>query len=389
MRRHLACSCALLCTLLAASSAPAEPSHRLSLLGGAGLWLHPESGGHGIALAAYDLRGLPLGSRFKAEFNTDTVRLRYDGITLLDGQLELGGQLSGELWLAGLLMDYYQQGRRLPGRGFDASYGELQAFAKLNQPEHHHLSLVLGLRRWFLAANDSTDPALTLPPDAWVFSPQLGYTYWRLHVDPAWDEWHRLFPRFTGFALGFDVRIDARSATRPWGARDALVFATPDLRNDPRTVGVLARQWLRLGVGLHRLLRLQVTQQAVLSSGVDDLNRVRVGGLNPYVVPVAGAPWAAFLSGRLLALEASLHSQVGLGKLLELGLILDGVLLDDLSRTGRSDGGFMGGVGLFVDARWRGFQLDLRAGWCPTLDDQDAAGQLGVFGALGWQWDIR
>jgi len=104
------------------------------------------------------------------------------------------------------------------------------------------------------------------------------------------------------------------------------------------------------------------------------------------VVPLAGAPWAAFLSEKFLALESSWHIAVWEG--LELGPLFQAALIEDTERRGREDTyGTMASVGLFVDWQLGDFQIDLRGGWTPTLDDQDTSGQFGIFVAGGWQWD--
>jgi hypothetical protein len=224
-----------------------------------------------------------------------------------------------------------------------------------------------------------------LPPEAWVFEPRLRYTYWRIASDPSIGERHRLFWRVHGFALGVVLQLDVRSEAHEWGARGSSLFTPADRRNDPRSGSFALIQWIKGGYQIDSRVRTQVAQVMVLGAGLDDLNRMRVGGMNPYVVPVAGAPWAAFLSDRLLAGQWSWH--IRLFKEMETGFLVDLAWIDDLERTGASDSGVMTGLGLFADLRLGSFQIDLRAGWAPTLRWQGSGGQLGIFGALGWQWD--
>ena len=47
------------------------------------------------------------------------------------------------------------------------------------------------------------------------------------------------------------------------------------------------------------------------------------------------------------------------------------MLIEDVERIGRED--------------TYGFQVDIRAGWSPTLDGQSSAGQFGVYALAGWQ----
>ena len=57
----------------------ADTDQRLALAAGDGIWLQPESGMHVLLLVAYDIEGLPGGTHFGAEYNTDTLRLQFDG----------------------------------------------------------------------------------------------------------------------------------------------------------------------------------------------------------------------------------------------------------------------------------------------------------------------
>jgi len=333
---------------------------------------------------AYDVGGLlPLDGRLSVEVNTDTVRLRAADLSLWGGRLRLGVHVGFEVLFAGLLMDYYRLGVRDASRGFNASYAEGGASAKLHFAPYQTLELVVDVRKWFFSRGQA-DQAFELPAAAWVAEPRLRYTLWHVQADRSLAERHRLFPRIHGVAAGLVLGLDARSSVRDWGARTTPSFEPPDRRNEPRQTSWLLQQWLRAGYRLHDRLRLQLAQTAFFATGVDDLSRARVGGLNPYVVPLAGAPWAAFLADKVVAVQGSAHVRL-FGKA-EVGVLGDLVWLDDLERTGSSDAGLMAGVGLFADLRLGAFQIDLRAGWTPTVDWQASRGQFGIFGALGWQW---
>lgn len=368
---------------LMAMTAPARGQlhHRVSLAAGGELSLSPALNGHGFFLARYDLEGLPRASHLAVELNTDTLRVAYDRIRL--GRIELGVYAAGELLIAGLLSDYYREGRNDPGRGFAASYASAGAAAKLNSAPHF-IELALTARRWFFGRNGTTQPELILPPEAWVGEVRLRYTLWQLRNDPSLYEPQRLFPRVRGFAFGVEAGFDARSAARPWGARDPS-FAPVDLGNDPsRTIGTV-RQWLRAGALLGPRVRLQLDELASWMWGEDDLVRLRVGGLNPYSVPLVGAPWAGYLAGDLAAVQLSLHTRVWRDA--ELGLLADGVVLADAQRTGSPPRpAVLAGVGAFADVRFANWQLDLRGGWSPTLRPGTLAGGWTLFAALGWAW---
>ena len=115
----------------------------------------------------------------------------------------------------------------------------------------------------------------------------------------------------------------------------------------------------------------------------DDLTRVRIGGMNPYVVPLAGAPWAALLADSFIAIQMSWHFRIY--RELELGFLADGLAMSDPRRIGDRELGMLGGLGLFIDFQMGSFQLDLRGGWTPSLRPS-VAGNWNVFIAFGWQW---
>jgi len=374
---------ALFAILLAVSAHAGARHHRLTVAGGGEIYATPGFNGHGFVLVRYDLDGLPHGAHFAAELNTDTLRLSYDRIRV--GRFEFAVGAAGEALIAGLLSDYYRDGQNDPGRGFYASYATAGAAAKLDLAPHF-LELVAGGRRWFFTRAGATNAALILPPDAWVGEVRLRYTLWQLAADRSLWEPQRFYPRLRGVAFGVELGLDARSDAQPWGARDPAAFAPPDLRNDPSRAIWMARQWLRAGVVVAPRLRLQVEETASWMHGADDLVRVRIGGLNPYSVPLAGAPWAGYLADDFAAAQASLHVRVA-GEH-EVGLLVDGVALADVRRTGGSDArpGVLAGIGLFADLRVRGWQLDARTGWSPTVQPGSVAGGFTFYVSVGGDW---
>lgn len=370
-------------SLLRALPLMAGGNWQFTALTGGEAWLHPESGGHGLVLITGDhsYRNSHLG----AEFNTDTFRLTLDRLRFWNGLLELGVRAAGEARFAGLLPDYYRAGVKDPARGFWASYLAAEAGAKLNLPRRQYLEMAAGGRRWRFSTDRDTSPALILPPGAWVFEGRLRYTLWRLRDDPSLHQHHRLFPRVRGLAAGLEFGLDVRSTARPWGARDSSAFMPADERNNPGQVILLVRQWLRAGWQPLPRLRFQLAQGVFWSHREDDLARVRVGGMNPYVVPVAGVPWAAYLAGKLVV--ASLSGQLRVWKDVEAGVSLDGGQLDDRKRTGRSGPGPILGAGLLADGRFGPTQVDLRAGWAPGLHGSAERGSRSLFIALGYMWE--
>jgi hypothetical protein len=71
----------------------------------------------------------------------------------------------------------------------------------------------------------------------------------------------------------------------------------------------------------------------------------------------------------------------------ELGLIADGVVLDDADRLGPlGRPGVLAGIGLFADVRAKNWQFDVRAGWSPTITPGNPLGGFGVFASAGTGW---
>ena len=335
------------CVLLVvfAATARAERHYRLSLWGAAELTLRPQLDGHGIFLVRYELEGaLPRNGRLVVDYNSDTLRLGLNHFQF--GRVELGAVAGGEALIAGLLTDYWRDGKNDSKRSFFASWVSAGTYVKIDIAPSY-LELSVSARRWFFNRGTAS-AALTLPPEAWVGEWRLRYTLWQLAPDPSLWEAQRPFPRVRGVAFGVELGPDERSAARPWGARDAS-FSPPDLRNSPKALVLSARQWLRAGARLSARVRIQFEELAVWMSGADDLDRVRLGGSNPYSVPLVGTPWPEYLASKLAAAQLTLHIMVW--RELELGPLVDAAVVDDVARTGNPlKPGVLAGVGAFLDA---------------------------------------
>src|SRR5262249_3149336 len=153
-------------------------------------------------------------------------------IQLAGGRVEVGFAVTGEALLAGLLPDYYRDGKVDPARGFWASYAMASGYAKILRAPHY-LELAAAVRKWFFNHQDFTSKNLLLPREAWVGEVRLRYTVWRVDPDPSLWQAHRLFPRVVGFAFGVETGFDVRSDARPWGANDPQFFVPADTRNQP------------------------------------------------------------------------------------------------------------------------------------------------------------
>jgi hypothetical protein len=307
-----------------------------------------------------------------------------EDVPLAGPRLRFGAALRGEALIAGVLTNHFVRGRNEAARGFFASYVLATASVKWLPAEHHAVELVAAGRRWFFGPDD--DPVAvqgTLPGVAWVFEPRLRYTFWRLSAGAR--EWGAevLFPRVTGLAAGVELGVDLRDDAAPWGQ----AAGSGRRRNEPGAPILTARQWLRAGVQLGPRVRLQLEESASWGAGEDDLTRVRVGGMNPYVVAIPGLPWPALLCERLVAGQLAVHVRPSLAHAHELGVVVAGGAFNDVRRTGAlSDFEGAGGVGLFGDLRFGRWQVYVRAGYAFPVAWLDGGPHVAAFAGVGAGW---
>ncbi|MEZ4463958.1 MAG: hypothetical protein R3F43_05395 [bacterium] len=354
-------------------------------------WNDEVSPVHGIILLAWDTRPLWRGGRLGVELNTDTLRFSVDGVRLNEN-VEIGAALTSEFRIAGLQPDYYRDGVTDPGRGFWSSYLGARAHAKARIAPRTWLDLELGGRRFlFNPVEDgerATNPALVLPPNAWIFEPRVRYTWWNLADDAAWRDRHRLFPRLRGVAAGLELGVDARADDQPWGALDAEAFPTVDPRNAPDPFAPRVQQWLMAGWQILPWVRTQLVESAMFGEGGDDLTRQRIGGAGPYSVNLPGAPWASWLSERYVAGLWSWHFEAMPD--LEVGPMVGAVVLADPGRVGADDEvGTLVGLGGLVDWRTGPWQVDLRGGYSPSVADRSGQAAFSVWLGGGYVFELE
>jgi hypothetical protein len=310
-------------------------------------------------------------------YNTDTIHLEIERIPL-GKDFELSVALRGEFLFSGLLHQYYEQGLRRSDLGFNASYVVLLPKLQWHLADHHTLEVLTNVRYWIFGGNKTYPTDYLLPANTVVFEPRLGYIYWK--IDSPGEEYRasKLFPRIQGVAVGASVGVDVRSEVRPWG----FVTTQPD-RNDPNKAIWTLNQWLRAGWKTGDRFRIELQETFNWGWFQDDITRMRVGGMNPYVVVVPGLPWSASISERLGIAQLSGHIKPKVDKPQELGLLVSGGAINDPRRQGLLDSfGGIGGLALFTDLRWGRWQVYARAGWAfPTpwlLDKQHFSGFVGL-----------
>lgn len=381
MSRLLACLI-LLCAL------PAR-ADRFSTLLSVEAWGDETIPAHGVALLAWDTDPLWRGMRLSTVYNTDTLRFGASGIRA--GKLQLSALLTAQFGLTGLLADYYQNGNAVPGRGFLADQVSFDLSAKAEIASRTYLEFVMTAQRYGFRPvereGNETDPNLELPDNPLLFKPRLFYTWWNLNNDAGWRDRHRLFPRLRGLAVGAELGLDLRNHNRPWGARNPDAFEVVDLRNTPDQVAFIAKLWLKGGWQMAHWVRTETQAIAAWGDGQDDLNRDRIGGMNPYVVPLPGAPWASWLSSRYAADLWSWHFKAN--DEIELGPVLGAIVLADPDRSGdENEIGVLWGAGLVVDWRLgRQWQIDLRGGYSPSVSERADRAAWSVWLGAGWAYD--
>lgn len=361
--------------LLAASGSAEAAEHEVYAFVAGDVWPVPEGGGHGILFAQWRVRGE--AGALRLTLNTDTLDVSYDAPCW--GRVCAGAQVRGQALFGGLLSDYYAGGLLDSTRAFQASSVLGSGWVQARLPDDWYARYQVGVRKWLFGRAGDTAAALVLPPNTEVVEQALALTYWGFAPDRSQWEPHRTLMRYTGLGLGVRFLLDARVDDRAWGLNDP--------RNAPDRFIPRIRQWSRYGASLTDGLRVQVSQHFGWGSGEDDLTRDRLGGLNPYVVPLGGVPWAAFLAGRYVAGRLSLHGRVWADgpSDLEVGAFVDGLAARDLERVGSRRFGGALGAGGFVDARLGAWQADLHVGYAPGLGWGAEDHYLSAYLAVGYR----
>jgi hypothetical protein len=344
---------------------------------GGELAVAPALTGHGF-LFLQAARSETLGGTLRLTYNTDTVDVTLERLPLAE-RLELTVGVRGEALIAGLNLDYFQQGERLSERGFYASYVQGHARLQRHLPAHNTVELDTQVRRWWFSDTGSTADTLQLPQETWHAQVRLAWIYWNIQLPRAEWEAHRLFPRVTGFAFRVAAEMLLRGEAGAFGAEVAPGELDP--RNDAGRGAATVRLWAAGGT-VFGPLRLAFELNGAWGTGHDDITRDRVGGLTPYVVRVPGLPWAALLSERYLVGEARLALALGDERAHELGVLVAAGVLNDPRRLGQREAGGLGGGALFADLRFGSWQIHAQGamaapvGW--LTDRVHLSGLVGV-----------
>ncbi len=350
---------------------------------GADVWLGGATGGHGYTQLQWRWYGLSDSGRLDLVWLTDTLEVRASQLELSE-YFHLDASLKGQYPFGRLLPDYYREGRRQPAREFYAGYLRADVTLEVSDGQRHFLKLSARGRKWWFQRVDRTGANLTLPDDPWVFEPRLSYTYWHVERDRSQWQPHHPFPRTRGVAFGASIGADWRTETDEWGAR-TRPFSPLDARNEPDAPIITARQWFELGWPRSTPFYVHWTERAAWGQHEDDLTRRRLGGLNPWVVPIAGLPWGSLVSGRYVTSQFGLR-WAGWNDH-ELGIFVDGGAVADIRRTGDLDDfGPAAGAGMLADLRFGPWKVDTRLGWAYPFSWLEARPSLSFWVSTGRTW---
>lgn len=256
----------------------------------------------------------------------------------------------GEVGAAGLFISPWTDGAPDPGRAFFASQAGVEGGAQRYFDGGVYLGAQARGARWWFGALRETE--VVLPPPAWVFGGEVVGGVYR----PAAQVELRFGADLadTGLIVGAVEPMSSPAPAPAWGFQ-------------PR-VGLDARWHPGWTVAPRVELR------GALADGQDELTRTRLGGLTPYVVPLAGAAWAEWRVEDYAA--ARLGADAG-------GEALRGGLVADLAAF---DGPGAVGFAATAEGRWKQGYADLAVGWAPWIPRQEGVSRWSLYFRLGVDW---
>lgn len=273
---------------------------------------------------------------FSIELLTDTLDVRYTP-QLRSGRAWVG--LRVEAFAAGLLLAPWTNGAPDPGRAWNAGYGGLDGGWVRYLPAGFYAGLQGSARLYLFWATEQTVVAPPGPTPLFTAEGILG------HFTPHSHLWVR---------AGADAN---QQTAAPHIVAEATV--RPDWAIAPR---------------------LEV--RAAWAMNQDFLMRTRVGGLNPYVVPLAGAAWAEFWVESYVALRGgpSVRARLpGRGPhTLELAVVAD---------VAGFDGQTASGFAALATWRYRRLFASGSVGWAPFITRQPGVARTAGFVLIGADWE--
>lgn len=267
---------------------------------------------------------------WSAELLTDTVQLRY-GPEYADGRMWLAAR--GEFAAAGLFITPWTDGGPDPSRALLASYGGLE-WGAVRYLGPFYGGVSASARAYVFGGREETK--IEVPGPEVVGELYVTGGYWR----PTLQLWGQAGVRT---ASGLSPSVSVQGSWRP-----AWIVA-------PR-----------------------VEVRAGMADNADDVLRTRLGGLTPYVVPVAGAAWAEWWVEDYGAARAGaeLHLRPGAWTV-DAGPFVDLAVFDAQHAEG---------FGLGVKATRGRLFGEVIGGYAPWIPRQDGVGRASVWFTLGVDW---
>lgn len=193
---------------------------------------------------------------FAAEVHTDTLDVRWNK-ELGFGRLWVGGRFA--VFAAELFIAPWKDGRYAPERAVRAMYGELSTGYVHYLPKHFYAGTQLETRRYAFAAKGEAVRAEDIPDDTWRLKSTSFVGYWTV-------------PLKARVQAGIDYLTHTQENLTPWFQAELLYH--------PNT-------WL-----LTPFTELRAGLLVSDSGSSSPIIRFRFGGMNPYVIPLAGLSWA-------------------------------------------------------------------------------------------------
>ena len=265
---------------------------------------------------------------WKLSLITDTLDLRY---TAEGDRGKTWVALRGAAFAAGMVISPWEDGGPVADPGMRGHYAAVLGGGVRYLPHGLYLG-AQGWAAWHTFSGDA-DP---LPLGRFHVQPQALFGWWRPWLQ-AWG------------VAGLDLQ---------WSPLGAVQTASPHARGEV----VLSPDWVVAPV---------VEARAGWGADQDIVTRTRLGGLNPYVVPLAGAGWAEFWVEDYAALRLGVSGAWPGGRT---ALFADGAVFDGEQAVG---------FGLSHRLTWRRRVVDGAVGAAPFLERQEGVGAWSVYLLVG------
>ena len=336
--------------------------------------------GSGIFFYGFERKNFLGTGQLRIYYNTDKLGIFIGKIML--GIFEFSSTLEAEALFAQTSHFYYQRGKPRNGYEFASYYLQNLYSLKWEIRDRHYLDGQINLRGWWFDGFKRTDNEFLLPVNHFAIEQSIHYTFWGIHSHRSLEEWHWPFWRIAGIATGLKIEWISRTDARSWGSLEDR-----KKRNKKSMQIGRLRQWLKFGVPIAQAnFRFQLEQFFAWGLNEDDITRDRLGGLNPYSIPLAGMPWSAFVSENYLSMRQKISWKLKKKGETEMSFFGDVAVLHDPRRSGDNDWGAVTGIGVSIDGYKNGLKWDIALGWAPAIGYEDVL-HIGFYASMGKKFE--